>query len=429
MSSIIVIGSQWGDEGKGKLIDVFSEQADIVIRSHGGANAGHTLVVGQEKVILHLMPSGVLHNRVKNIIAAGVVLDLDSITSEIEQLKRNNHFQNDDQLLISESATLLLPVHKALDRARESQGPLKIGTTGRGIGPAYEDRASRRALTFGDLYRPEQLRKKVETLLEEKNFLLEKKYNAAPADLDETLQYLAQAAEKLQRYRCRDTSMVIHKAMKAGKKILFEGAQGAMLDVLHGTYPYVTSSFTIAGTACTGCGIGPNSIDKVMAITKAYTTRVGEGPFPTELLDDTGEKLQVLGGEVGSTTGRKRRCGWLDLVALRYAVRINGVTNLALTKLDVFSGFQEIGVCVGYKINGEIIKDAPLGALDLTQVEPIYEYLPGWKENITGARSIKDLPPHARDYIQFIGTELGTPVDVISVGPSREQTLWIKPLF
>lgn len=428
MSSIVVIGAQWGDEGKGKLIDVFSEKADFVVRTHGGANAGHTLVLGEQKVILHLMPSGVLHDKVKNVIAAGVVLDPHGLIEEIDQLKGIGHFQNDEQLLISESATLLLSVHKALDKARES-GQNKLGTTGRGIGPAYEDRASRRAITFGDLYRPEHLRSKLELLLKEKNFLLEGFYNQPAIQIDELLKGLSYAAERLAPYRCRDVSMVIHKAQKTGKKILFEGAQGALLDQLHGTYPYVTSSFTIAATACTGVGLAPQSIQRVMAITKAYTTRVGEGPFPTELQGEIAERLQKLGGEIGSTTGRTRRCGWLDLVALRYAVRLNGVTHLALTKLDVFSGMEKIAVCTGYKYGVEILKDVPPATLDFSKVEPIYNWLPGWKENISGAKSTKDLPPHARDYVQYIGNELATPVDVISVGPSREQTLWVKPLF
>ncbi len=429
MSGIIVLGSQWGDEGKGKLIDVFSESADVVIRSQGGANAGHTLVVDEQKIVLHLIPSGILHEKIKCIISAGVVLDLDSILQEIDQLKGHGYLKDDKQLAISEACTVLLPYHKAIDAARESTAKNKIGTTCRGIGPAYEDRASRRALVFGDLYRDEDIREKLAHAIEEKNFLLTKFYKQDPINLDELYDRTMFAAERLEPYRCRDASLTVHKYLKSGKKVLFEGAQGSLLDILHGTYPYVTSSSTLAGSACTGTGFGPGSVEKVVGITKAYTTRVGEGPFPTELNNEVGELIQKQGGEFGATTGRTRRCGWLDLVALRYSIRINGITNIALTKLDVFSGMDQIGVCTSYKLKGETIKDMPMSATDLHQAEPVVEWLPGWDESLQDAKTLADLPSNARNYIQFIGNEVGTPIDVISIGPGRHQTLWIKPLF
>ena len=401
----------------------------MVIRSQGGANAGHTLVVDDQKIVLHLIPSGVLHEKIKCVISAGVVLDLDSILSEIDQLKKHNYLQNDEQLSISEACTVLLPYHKALDAARENTQKNKIGTTCRGIGPAYEDRASRRALVFGDLYRNENIKEKLAHAIEEKNFLLTKFYKQDPINLDELYDRVMYAADRLEPYRCRDASLMVHKFLKSGKKVLFEGAQGSLLDILHGTYPYVTSSSTLAGSACTGTGFGPGSVEKVVGITKAYTTRVGEGPFPTELNNEIGELIQKNGGEFGATTGRTRRCGWLDLVALRYSIRINGITNIALTKLDVFSGMDEIGVCTGYELNGETIKDMPMSATDLHEAKPIIKMLPAWQENLQDAKGLQDLPSQAREYVQFIGNEVGTPIDVVSVGPGRHQTLWIKPLF
>jgi adenylosuccinate synthase len=332
--------------------------------------------------------------------------------------------------MISEGCTMLLPFHRALDTAREaSMGQEKIGTTGKGIGPAYEDRASRRAVLFGDLFDKTRLRDKLELSLREKNFLLEKFYHIEPIQLDRLMEELQEFAEELAPYRCRDSSLVIHRALKAGKKILFEGAQGTLLDLLHGTYPYVTSSSTLSGSACTGSGIGPGAVQKVIGITKAYTTRVGSGPFPTELKDDVGARLQKEGREFGATTGRPRRCGWIDLVALRYAIRINGITNLALMKLDVLSGHDEVGVCTDYLIRGEKTRDFPISSEELAQVQPVIQLLPGWDEDLTKGKSVKDLPHATREYIHFIGNELGTPIDVISVGPGREQTLWIKPLF
>jgi adenylosuccinate synthase len=427
---IVIVGAQWGDEGKGKIVDVFSAHADMVVRYQGGANAGHTLVVNGEKTVLHLVPSGILHADTLCVIAAGVVVDVEGLAEEIRKLKANNYLKNPKQLMISDAATVILPYHKVLDAAREkSLAADKIGTTGKGIGPAYEDRASRRAIVFADLFDPATLKAKLELTLIEKNALLEKVYNEKPFKVADLLPKLAELATELEPYRSRDASNVVHKALKAGKKVLFEGAQGTLLDILHGTYPFVTSSATVAGSACTGTGIGPTSISQVVGIMKAYTTRVGAGPFPTELKDDVGSHIQKVGHEFGATTGRPRRCGWLDLVAMKYAIRTNGITNLALVKLDVLAGFEKVGVCTGYKYKGETITDFPANPADLEQIEPIFEYLPGWKEDITKISNFKDLPRTCISYIDFIGNQLGTPVDVVSLGPGREQTLWVKPLF
>jgi adenylosuccinate synthase len=430
MPGIIVIGSQWGDEGKGKVVDVFSSQSDYVVRYQGGANAGHTLVVDGKKTVLHLVPSGILHPNTICVIGAGVVLDIEKLCEEITALQENGLLKDPKQLLISDSATVLLSYHRELDQAREKAAGLeKIGTTGKGIGPAYEDRASRKAILFGDLFNEKSLRGKLESSLKEKNFLLENMYKQKPSDVNQVMKTISTAAERLAPFRCRDTSLVVHKALKQNKKILFEGAQGTLLDLLHGTYPFVTSSSTISGSACIGTGVGPGVIDKVIGITKAYTTRVGSGPFPTELSDETGERLRAIGQEFGATTGRSRRCGWLDLVALRYALRINGITNLALMKIDVLSGLKEIKVCTAYELDGQIIQEYPVSPGDLERAKPVYESLPGWQEDISGIKNVKDLPKNVQDYAQFIGTQLATPIDVLSVGPGRDQTLWLKPLF
>jgi adenylosuccinate synthase len=430
MPGIIVVGSQWGDEGKGKVVDVFSAQADYVVRYQGGANAGHTLVVNGQKKILHLVPSGVLHPRCVCIIGAGVVLDIETMVQEIEALKATGSLQKPEQLLISDGATVLLPYHRMLDQAREaSLGNEKIGTTGKGIGPAYEDRASRRAVIMRDLFDRGSLRAKLEHSLKEKNFLLEKFYKAAPVDINKLMDIIHRAAETLAPYRCSDTSLVIHKALRSGKKVLFEGAQGSLLDIYHGTYPFVTSSSTIAGSAFVGTGVGPAGVGKVLGIAKAYATRVGSGPFPTELTDEAGEKIQRDGHEYGATTGRKRRCGWLDLVALKYAIRVNGITHLALMKLDVLSGHKEIKVAEAYELDGKTVTDYPTSTEELSRVKPVWKSFSGWSENISSARSVRDLPRPAQEYISFLTQELTVPIDVVSVGPDREQTLWIHPLF
>ncbi|OYZ12992.1 MAG: adenylosuccinate synthase [Bdellovibrio sp. 28-41-41] len=430
MPGVVVVGAQWGDEGKGKLIDVFSENADMVVRFQGGANAGHTLVVKGEKTVLHLIPSGILRADTQCVIAAGVVIDVFGIIDEITKLKKNGFLQNPKQLCISDLATVLLPYHKTLDQAREKAlSNDKIGTTGKGIGPAYEDRAARRAILFGDLFNPTTLFDKLDFVLKEKNHLLKTLYGAAEFNVTELHSQLLSIAEELAPYRQKDTSLIVNKMLKNNKRVLFEGAQGTMLDILHGTYPFVTSSATISGSACTGAGVGPTHIKEVIGVFKAYATRVGSGPFPTELTDSVGAKLQADGHEFGSTTGRPRRCGWLDLVALKYAIRLNGITNTALMKLDVLSGHDRIGVCTGYKLHGETIADLPPSPHELEKVEPIVEYLPGWKEDISKITQLKDLPRNATNYLDFISNYLGSPIDVISVGPGREQTLWVKPLF
>lgn len=430
MPGIIVVGSQWGDEGKGKVVDVFSAKADFVVRYQGGANAGHTLVVDGRKTVVHLIPSGVLHPHTTCVIAAGCVLDVEKLCEEIRALKNNGLLKEDSQLQISDSATVILPYHRLLDQAREKAAGLdKIGTTGRGIGPAYEERASRKALLFGDLFQKDVLRSKLELALKEKNFLLEKFYGEKPVSIDETIAIIEKVAAYLAPYRCRDTSLVIYKALRSSKKVLFEGAQGSLLDLLHGTYPYVTSSSTLAGSAMIGAGIGPGTINQVMGITKAYATRVGSGPFPTECENEIGEKMRQVGQEFGSTTGRARRCGWLDLVALKYSIRLSGITSLALMKLDVLSGFDKIDVCTAYELDGQKITEYPVSPGELARCKPLYETITGWKEDLTTAKSLKDLPRYAQEYIQFIGASVAVPIDVVSVGPGRDQTLWIKPLF
>lgn len=363
MAGIVVVGAQWGDEGKGKVVDVFAAKADMVVRYQGGANAGHTLVVDGVKTVLHLIPSGILHSETTCVIAPGVVIDAEGIWGEISKLKANGYLQNPKQLLISDSCSIILPYHKALDSAREKAlSDKKIGTTGKGIGPAYEDRASRRAITFGDLFDKEVLHKRLELSMGEKNALLEKVYGEKPFEIEEIYQNLLKLADHLAPYRCKDVSALIHKSLKNGRRVLFEGAQGTLLDIMHGTYPYVTSSSTIAGSACIGAGIGPTAINQVLGICKAYTTRVGSGPFPSELNDEVGARIQKEGHEFGSTTGRPRRCGWLDLVALKYAIRLNGITNLAIMKLDILSGFDKIGVVTGYKLNGQLLTEFPTSA-------------------------------------------------------------------
>lgn len=430
MAGVVVVGAQWGDEGKGKLVDVFAEKADMVVRYQGGANAGHTLVVNGKKTVLHLVPSGILRPETNCVITSGVVVDVLGILEEIRGLKDNGLLQNPKQLMISDNATVILPYHKVLDAAREAAlSDEKIGTTGKGIGPAYEDRASRRAILVGDLFHRDSLKKKLELALREKNFLLENYYKSSTFKVDDLMAQLQGVADELAPYRAKDTSTHINKSLKAGKRILFEGAQGTMLDLLHGTYPFVTSSSTLSGSACIGAGIGPTHMQQVIGVFKAYTTRVGGGPFPTELTDEVGKKIQTDGHEFGSTTGRARRCGWLDLVALKYAIRVNGITNLAMMKLDVLTGHERIGVCTAYKINGEVVQDFPTSLTDLEKVEPVIEWIPGWAQDISKIKTLSDLPRPTTNYIDYLGSQLGTPIDVISVGPGREQTLWVKPLF
>lgn len=430
--SIVVVGSQWGDEGKGKVVDALSAKADYVIRYQGGSNAGHTLKVEDKEVVLHLIPSGILHPNVYCVIGTGVVIDTEALVQEIEILKKMGCLRDSKQLLISDSATLLLPFHKQLDQAREQKADQeKIGTTGKGIGPAYESRISRKGLVFADIFQDKKvLKNKLGKALKESYFLLKKYYNQETPSLENLAGQLVKQSEVLKPYRSANTSLRVNQAISQGKKVLFEGAQGSLLDIFHGTYPYVTSSSTLSSGAFSNSGINPQSLKKVLAITKSYTTRVGSGPFPTECSDTKeGKHLQEKGAEFGATTGRRRRCGWLDLVALKYAVRINGITSLALMKLDVLSGLEEIKICVSYKNESKSITEFPCVSSDLDQLEPQYKTFKGWKEDISSCKKEEELPKLARDYVRFIGKELGVSIDLISVGPKRSETIWIKALF
>ncbi len=431
MSATVVIGAQWGDEGKGKLVDVLAANSDMVVRFQGGSNAGHTLVVNGKKTVLHLIPSGILHTDKICVIAAGVVVDIFGLTEEIRKLKETKFDITPNRLLISDSATALLPYHKVLDQAREralSEG--KIGTTGKGIGPAYEDRASRRALIMSDLFDTEaNLMAKLEFVLKEKNVLLTKMYDLPEIKAKDIYDQIQTVIGDLKPYRAPDVSLLISQKLKLGKRILFEGAQGTLLDVHHGTYPFVTSSSTVAGSGSISAGIGPHHLSKIIGVFKAYCTRVGSGPFPSELLNEVGAKIQKDGNEFGSTTGRARRCGWLDLVALKYAIRLNGINSLAMMKLDVLSGHDQIGICVGYKLGEETITDFPPSTEIVSKLVPIIEYLPGWKDDLTDIKSVKELPLNAINFMNFVSQNAGCPIDVVSVGPDRDQTLWIKHLF
>ncbi|MBC7456738.1 MAG: adenylosuccinate synthase [Bdellovibrionaceae bacterium] len=434
MSITVVVGAQWGDEGKGKLIDVFATHADTIVRFQGGSNAGHTLVVKGKKTVLHLVPSGILHPDKTCVITSSVVVDIFGLLAELKKLKDAGITISANQLMISDRATVLLQYHKNLDQARElslsnNKSKEKIGTTGKGIGPAYEDRAARTALIMSDLFDHETLLEKLEHGIKEKNFLLKHMYDQPEVDVNDLHKQILAVVDQLQPFRKADTSLYIDQQRKEGKKILFEGAQGTLLDINHGTYPYVTSSNTLAGSGSTSAGVGPQHLSKIVGVFKAYCTRVGSGPFPTELQNDIGARLQIEGHEFGSTTGRVRRCGWLDLVALKYAIRLNGINSLALMKLDVLSCLDEIQVCTGYKMGNEILTEFPTDTSQLKNLEPILEKFAGWKTDITKVSTPTDLPKNAIDYIHFIQKTLACPIDVISVGPDREQTLWVKPLY
>jgi len=428
MANVVVVGAQWGDEGKGKVVDIYTEYADEIVRYQGGNNAGHTLVVGNEKVVLHLIPSGVLHAGKRCVIGNGVVLDPEVFIMEVNRLKAAGRLEDDSTLLLSESLHIIMPYHKAIDIAREAKsGDKKIGTTGRGIGPCYEDKIGRRGIRLMDLVDPVIFSRKLRENLEEKNAILER-LGEEPLDYNQIYRSYQDHAEILKKYMA-DTTLVLDKSLKANKKLLFEGAQGTLLDVDHGTYPYVTSSSTCAGGAATGSGVSPREIHEVIGISKAYVTRVGSGPFPTELLDDTGEKLRQVGGEFGATTGRPRRCGWFDAMVVRYAVRINGLTGIALTKLDVLSDFDSIKVCVGYRFEGQELETLPAKLETFEQCEPIYEELPGWKSDISDVRSFEQLPENAQNYVKRLETLAGCPIVMVSVGPRRDQTMMLKNPF
>jgi adenylosuccinate synthase len=430
MANVVVVGTQWGDEGKGKVVDLYAENADVIARYQGGNNAGHTIVVKGERTILHLIPSGILHDNKICIIGNGVVIDPQVIIQELDGLRTRNLLPANTKLYISEKAHLIMPYHRRLDVARESHNlGKKIGTTGRGIGPAYEDKIARVGIRVCDLVDDETLREKIKSNVEEKNFYLTRGFQEEPVDEKAIYEEYASYADRISAY-IADTSLIIDREIRQGKKILFEGAQGCHLDIDHGTFPYVTSSNTVAGNACSGTGVGPAAIGAVVGICKAYTTRVGEGPFITELNDDIGAYLQKTGQEFGATTGRKRRCGWLDMVLIRQSVRVSGITGLAITKLDVLTGIGKIQICVGYKTPaGEFMESVPSNLKILAQAEPIYETLDGWIEDISSARALEDLPQNARRYVERIEALSGVKLCLISVGPGREETIVLKNPF
>ncbi|MCF6180215.1 MAG: adenylosuccinate synthase [Geopsychrobacter sp.] len=429
MANVVIVGAQWGDEGKGKVVDIYTAHADEVVRFQGGNNAGHTLVVGDEKTVLHLIPSGILHQGKRCVIGNGVVLDPKVFLEEIEGLKGKGYLQDDSQLMVDGAVNLIMPYHVAIDKARENRNSdRKIGTTGRGIGPTYEDKVGRRGIRFADLLKPETFRRRLEEVLPEKNFYLEKYLGQAPLDADEIFAEYQGYAERLRCY-LGNSSLELDTAIQAGKNILFEGAQGSMLDIDHGTYPYVTSSSTVSGGACTGSGVGPTKLDQVIGITKAYVTRVGEGPFPTELLGEMGERLRAAGHEFGATTGRPRRCGWLDIVALRDAVRVNGLTGLALTKMDVLNELETIQVCTGYRYGDQVLTHFPSDLEVLEGCIPILEDVKGWQTSINEITSFDDLPQAATDYVRKIEEWTGVPVVLVSVGPRRDETMELSNPF
>lgn len=427
MSAIVIVGTQWGDEGKGRITDYLAQKAHMVVRYQGGNNAGHTVKVDDQEYRLHLIPSGILHQNKICVIGNGVVIDPISLVEEINDLK--NRGINVDNLKIGDRAHLIMPYHKLLDSLSEDRrGEDDIGTTRRGIGPAYMDKAERTGIRVIDLMDRDIFEAKLEANLKAKNYLLERVYGRNGLNKEEILDKYLSSIEALKDY-VTDTSVVIYNALKEGKNVLFEGAQGTLLDIDHGTYPYVTSSHPISGGVCIGAGIGPTFIDKVIGVVKAYTTRVGKGPFPTELHDDTGNYIRERGYEYGTTTGRPRRCGWLDVVIIRYAIRLSGLTSIAITKLDTLSGLDVVKICTGYKYKGRIINDFPASLRVLGECEPVYEEMEGWKEDITGIRCYDDLPPNAKNYLNRITELCDIDISFISIGPKRSQGIALDPLF
>jgi adenylosuccinate synthase len=424
MPAIVLLGAQWGDEGKGKATDLLGDRVDYVVRYQGGNNAGHTVVIGDQKYALHLLPSGILSPNVIPVIGNGVVIDPGVLLQEIKDL--TDRGIDCSKLVISSNAHLITPYHRTIDKVTERfLGNSKIGTTGRGIGPAYADKINRIGIRVQDLFDPSILLQKIESALRDKNQILIKVFNRKNIEVQEVLDEYLAYAEILKPYVV-DTVLLLNKALESGKTVLLEGSQGTLLDVDHGTYPFVTSSNPTAGGACTGSGIGPTKISRVIGIVKAYTTRVGSGPFPTELLDEDGEKLRRIGGESGVTTGRARRCGWYDGPIARYAVRVNGLTDFFLTKLDVLTGWEKIPVCVAYEVDGKRMEELPSSQSDFHHAKPIYEYLPGWSEDISGARLISDLPKDAQGYVKYLEEISGAPMSAIGVGPGRNQTIVVK---
>ncbi|HWA37985.1 MAG TPA: adenylosuccinate synthase [Burkholderiales bacterium] len=427
--NVVVIGTQWGDEGKGKIVDWLTDRAQGVVRFQGGHNAGHTLVIGGKKTVLHLIPSGILRSQVDCYIGNGVVLSPQALLAEMDELEQAGVKNVVARLIISEACPLILPYHSALDRAREAaKGEKKIGTTGRGIGPAYEDKVARRAIRLQDLLNPERFERKLEELLEFHNFVLERFYKQEKVDFRKTLDETLALAPRLVPL-VADVPRALYHANKAGKNLLFEGAQGALLDIDHGTYPYVTSSNCVSGAAAAGAGLGPMHLHYVLGITKAYSTRVGEGPFPTELSDDVGERLRQRGREFGATTGRPRRTGWFDAAALKRSIQLNGVSGLCITKLDVLDGAETLKICVGYNMDGTMSDILPVGAEELERCVPVYEELPGWQESTVGVKAYDKLPAAARAYLKRVQDLCAVPIDLISTGPDREETIVMRHPF
>ncbi|MFO1462404.1 MAG: adenylosuccinate synthase [bacterium] len=429
MANVVIVGTQWGDEGKGKIVDFFTAHADAVVRFQGGNNAGHTLVVDGKKTILHLIPSGVLHPKKVCVIGNGVVVDPKVLLQEIRALKQAGYLKKPESLRISNLAHVILPYHQSIDKLREvAKGDAKIGTTGRGIGPCYEDKVARRGIRIADFVAPEIFAERLNSLLPERNAYIQGVLQGEPFDADALLKEYRPLAAEIRPY-VDDVGELLQKWVSKDKKLLFEGAQGTSLDVDHGTYPYVTSSNTVAGYASCGSGLGPTQIDQVVGIAKAYTTRVGGGPFPTELEDDIGAYLREKGGEFGSTTGRPRRCGWLDLVVIRHAMRANGLTSMVMTKLDVLSGLKTIRICTGYRLGSKTLKTIPATVEELQQVKPIYQEVKGWNEDLTEVTRWKQMPPAAKKYVEKVEKLLELPMTSVSVGPSRQQHIVLKNPF
>ncbi|MDP4803622.1 MAG: adenylosuccinate synthase [Candidatus Nanopelagicales bacterium] len=427
MPAIVLVGAQWGDEGKGKATDLLGGRVDYVVRYQGGNNAGHTVVIGDRKFALHLLPSGILTPEVVPVIGNGVVIDPAVLLAEMAGLEAQG--VNTSKLVISANAHLITQYHVTLDKVTERfLGNAKIGTTGRGIGPTYSDKIGRIGIRVQDLFDPSILHQKVEAALSGKNQILVKIFNRRALDVDAITEELLSYADQLRPY-VADTSLLLNNALDEGKVVLLEGGQGTLLDVDHGTYPFVTSSNPTAGGACTGSGIGPTRITRVIGILKAYTTRVGSGPFPTELLDEDGERLRTIGGERGVTTGRPRRCGWFDAPIAKFATRVNGLTDIFLTKLDVLTGFEKIPVCVAYEVDGVVTTELPVTQTGFHHAKPVYEYLPGWSEDISGAKTVEDLPANARSYVQFLEDVSGTRISAIGVGQDRDATLSVHDLL
>ena len=428
MANIVIVGTQWGDEGKGKIVDLLADVADVVVRFQGGNNAGHTMVVNGEQFISHLVPSGILQKKTC-YIGNGVVVDPKVLIDEMEYLLCRGIDISPEKLKISALAHIIMPYHSQMDVARESlKGKNKIGTTGRGIGPCYEDKVSRQGIRLVELIDPELFRERLLAIIDEKNFYLQQYLSSSAVDFQAVMDVFSQYAERLKPH-VANISVELHEAIMAGKQLLFEGAQGTHLDIDHGTYPFVTSSNTVAGNACCGSGVGPKHITGVMGIVKAYTTRVGQGPFPSELFDDIGNRIQQKGAEFGATTGRKRRCGWLDMVVLNNAVRLNGLTSLAITKLDVLGGLDTLSICTGYAYKDKILKEFPANLKMLSECRPVYETLPGWPEDISNIRCREELPKNTRNYLSRIEELTQTPIGIISVGPGRDETIVVRHPF